>query len=27
MLPMLLAMFASKLKPRIEAEGQKLLKK
>jgi putative polyhydroxyalkanoic acid system protein len=24
-LPMLLAMFASKLKPRIEAEGQRLL--
>jgi hypothetical protein len=27
MLPMLLAMFASKLKPRIESEGQKLLGK
>jgi Putative polyhydroxyalkanoic acid system protein (PHA_gran_rgn) len=26
-LPMLLAMFASRLKPQIEAEGQKLLKK
>jgi hypothetical protein len=26
-LPMLLAMLASKLKPQIEAEGQKLLKK
>ena len=25
MLPMLLAMFAAKLKPRIEAEGQRLL--
>ena len=27
MLPMLLAMFASKLKPRIEGEAQKLLEK
>jgi Putative polyhydroxyalkanoic acid system protein (PHA_gran_rgn) len=26
-LPMLLAIFASKLKPQIKAEGQKLLKK
>jgi len=26
-LPVLLAMFAAKLKPRIESEGRKLLKK